>query len=153
MDRVERGRVDPVGVRQDLLEHLAHLQVVGVALIVEDVAPGERGVVEVPDERLLAEVKRREAIGIDLGGGRIVNPLQQVRAVGGRLGVPVEGNGSGSSTGAVQAGVSAANSRKSRLGRASERLDIIELLRPRSRPRSNHLAPVASVFRGSDWPL
>ena len=31
----------PVGVREDFLEHFAHLEVVGVSLVVEDVAASE----------------------------------------------------------------------------------------------------------------
>ena len=71
----------PVGVREDLLEHVAHLEVVRVSLVVVDVAPGERGLVQVPDQDLLIERQRVEAVRVDLRDRRFVHPLEQVFAV------------------------------------------------------------------------
>ena len=81
MDRLERRRVDPLRVGEDLLEHLPHLQTVGVALVVEDVAAGEGGVGQVPDEHLLAQVERLEAVGVELGDGGVADALEEVRAL------------------------------------------------------------------------
>ena len=51
----------PAGVRQDLLEHLAHLERVPVALVVVDVAAGERRLVEVPGQDLLIQRQTRRS--------------------------------------------------------------------------------------------
>ena len=51
-DLREHARLDVRAVRQDRLEHRAHLEVVRVALVVIDVAPGDRGEIEMPDEDL-----------------------------------------------------------------------------------------------------
>ena len=67
-------------MRDDLLEHVAHLEVVLVALVVIDVAPGDRRLVEVIDERLLAERQLVEAVGIELHDGGVVDPLEQILA-------------------------------------------------------------------------
>ena len=82
VDRLQRRRLDAVGVREDLLERLAHVEVVGVALVVEDVAAGERRVVQVPDEHLLAQVQLFETVGVDLRDGGVVDALEQVPALG-----------------------------------------------------------------------
>ena len=59
-------------------------EVVAVALVVVDVAAGERRLIEVPDEHLLLERQRGEAVGIELHDGGIVHPLEQVgRSAGG----------------------------------------------------------------------
>ena len=50
-----RGRM----VREDLFEDLAHLERVAVALVVVDVAAGERRLIEVPGQDLLVERQRR----------------------------------------------------------------------------------------------
>ncbi len=53
-------------------------------LVDEDVAAGERGLVEVPDQRLLLERQRREPVRIELHDGRVVDALEQVLALGSR---------------------------------------------------------------------
>ena len=68
-------------MREDLLEHVAHLQVVRVALVVVDVAAGERRLVQVPDEHLLIERQRVEAVRVQLHHRRLVHALEQVLAV------------------------------------------------------------------------
>ena len=70
-------------MRDDRLEDVAHLEVVRVALVVEDVAAGDRRLVEVPDQRLLAQRQIAEAVGVDLHDGGFADPLEQVRAIGG----------------------------------------------------------------------
>ena len=67
-------------MREDGLEHVAHLEAVLVSLIVVDVAPGERGLVEMPDERLFLERQRGESIGIQLHDRRVVDLFEQVSA-------------------------------------------------------------------------
>ena len=51
-------------------------------LIVEDVAAGERRLIQMPDERLFLQRQRLKAVGIDLHDGRLVNALEQVRPFG-----------------------------------------------------------------------
>ena len=70
----------------DLLEDAAHLERVAMLLVVEDVAPGDGGLVEMPDERLLLERQRREPVGVQLHHRGVVDPLEQVLALvgGGR---------------------------------------------------------------------
>ena len=75
---IERDRVDPRWMRQDLFEHVAHLQVVDVTLVVIDVPPGQRGLIQVPDQRLLAQRERVEPIGVQLHDGRFADLLEQV---------------------------------------------------------------------------
>ena len=68
-------------MRDDLLDHVAHLERVLVLLVDEDVAPGQRRLVEVPDQRLLLQRQRREAVGVQLHDGRIVDALEQVFSI------------------------------------------------------------------------
>ena len=70
----------PAGVRDDLLDDLAHLERVPVALVVVDVAAGERGLIEMPGEDLLVERQRIEPIRVVLHDGRIVDLFEQVTA-------------------------------------------------------------------------
>src|ERR1019366_426158 len=59
-----------------------HLEIVRVALVVEDVAPGERCLIEMPDERLVFEWQLAESVRIDLHDRRVVYPFEQVLAIG-----------------------------------------------------------------------
>ena len=67
-----------LGVANDDLEKAPHPQVMAVALVVVDVAPGERRLVEVPHQRLLVLRQRVEAVRIQLHDGCVVDLLQQV---------------------------------------------------------------------------
>ena len=80
MNGLERVGVDRRAVDQDLLEHLPHLEVVLVALVVEDVAARDRGVVQMPDQHFLAQRERLEAVGVDLCDGGVADALEQVPA-------------------------------------------------------------------------
>ena len=71
----------PSGCDDDGFEHVAHLEVVRVPLVVEDVAAGERRLIQMPDERLLFERQLAEAVRVQLHDGRIVDALEQVLAV------------------------------------------------------------------------
>ena len=82
IESAERRRVDVLRVRHDRLEHVAHVEVVGVALVVEDIAPGDGRARQMPDERFLAERQIAEPIRIDLDDRRLADALEQV---GGRL--------------------------------------------------------------------
>ena len=84
LDLGQRRRVDAFGVGEDLLEHVTHLEVVFVALVVEDVAPGERRLIEVPDQDLLLHRQLLEAVGVELHHGCVVDALEKVLAAGGR---------------------------------------------------------------------
>ena len=75
--RADVGR-QRAGVRQDALEHRAHLEVVGVALVVVDVAAGERRQIEVPGQQLLAQRQAAEAVGVDLHDGHVVYVLEKI---------------------------------------------------------------------------
>ena len=80
----ERLRIDVLRMRDDLLENVSHLEVVGVALVVENVAARERRLVEVPDERLFSKRELFEAIGVQLHDGGIVHAFEQILAIGRR---------------------------------------------------------------------
>ena len=82
----ERRRLEPVGVREDRFEDVAHVQAVGVALVVVDVAAGQRRLVEMPDQDLLLERQRGESVGIELHDRGIVDPLEQILAATGHRG-------------------------------------------------------------------
>ena len=71
-------------MRDDRFEHVAHLEAVRVALVVVDVAPGDRGLAEVPDQRLLAKRQIAERVRVDLHDGGFADPLEQVFPFGGR---------------------------------------------------------------------
>jgi hypothetical protein len=68
-------------VHDNVLEHVAHLEVQRVLLIVEDVAAGERGLVEVPDEDLLVQRQVAESVRVDLDDGGLADLLEQVDAI------------------------------------------------------------------------
>ena len=57
MNRTKDVRVDPDRMRDDLLKYLTHLKIVLITLVVINVAPGERGLIQVPDESLLAKTE------------------------------------------------------------------------------------------------
>ena len=50
-------------------------------LVVEDVAPGERRLRQMPDQRLLPQRQRRELVGVELDDRRVVNLLEEVLPV------------------------------------------------------------------------
>ena len=68
-------------MRDDLLEHVAHLEVVRVALVVVDVAAGQGRLIEMPDQHLLLERQLLEAVRIELHDRRVVHALEQVLAI------------------------------------------------------------------------
>ena len=74
----ERRGIDPLRMRDDLVEDASHLERRAVLLIDEDVAPGERRLVQVPDQRLLAQRQRVEAVRVQLHGRRVVHALEQI---------------------------------------------------------------------------
>ena len=57
-------------------------EVMAMSLVVIDVAAGERGLVQVPDERLLLQRQLLEAVGVQLHDRRIVDLLEQVAPIG-----------------------------------------------------------------------
>ena len=74
------------GSVDDLLEDAPHFEREVMFLIDEDVASRERGLVEMPDQRLLPERQRAEAVGVQLHDGRIVHTFEQILPVGIRRG-------------------------------------------------------------------
>ena len=60
-------------------------------LIDEDVAAGQRRLVEMPDQRLLLERQRRKAVRIQLDDGGVVDAIEQVFAICGWRRVPGAG--------------------------------------------------------------
>ena len=78
LDLPQRCRVDSLRVGDDLLDDAAHLESVAMLLIDVDVASGERRLVQMPNQRLLAHRQRREAVGVQLHHSRIVNTFEQV---------------------------------------------------------------------------
>ena len=93
MDLLERLRIDARRVREDRFEHVAHLEAVLVALVVVDVAPGDRRLVEMPDQRLFLERQRGESVGIQLHDRRFVDLFEQVLPIGGRRRAPATRRG------------------------------------------------------------
>ena len=71
---------------QHRLDDVAHRQVVGVALVVEDVAPGDGRLVEVPGEDAVAERQVREPVRVQLDDGGLADAFEQVGARVGRDG-------------------------------------------------------------------
>ena len=65
-------------MRDDRLEHIAHLEAVRVALVVEDVASGDGRLSQVPDERPVAQRQIAESVRIELDDRRFVDALEQV---------------------------------------------------------------------------
>ena len=57
-------------------------EVMAMTLVVIDVAAGERGLIQMPDERLLPERQLVEAVGIQLDDGGVVDLLEQVGPIG-----------------------------------------------------------------------
>ena len=51
-------------MRDDLLDDGAHLERVAVLLVDEDVASGQRRLIQMPDEGLLAQWKCAEPVGV-----------------------------------------------------------------------------------------
>ena len=80
-DLGDRRRVHVLVVREDRFKDLPHLEIVGVALVVKDVAPGEGGKRKMPDKDLVAKRQRREAVGVKLDHGCLIDTLQQVTSI------------------------------------------------------------------------
>lgn len=53
-------------------------EVFSAALVVVDVAPGDGGLREVPDQKLLFQGNRFESIGIDLDDRRVVDTFEEI---------------------------------------------------------------------------
>jgi hypothetical protein len=81
LNLLERGAVAAGPVGHDGLEQIAHLEVIPVALVVKDVAAGNRGLVQVPDQRFLSQGQGAEPIVVQLDHGRFAHALEQVLAV------------------------------------------------------------------------
>jgi hypothetical protein len=81
LNLLEGGGVDAGPVGNDGLEQIAHLEVKTMALVVKDVAAGNRGAVQVPDQRFLAQGQGAEPVGVQLDHGRFADALEQVLAV------------------------------------------------------------------------
>ena len=77
-DLVERRLVDAGWMREDGFEHIAHLEAWRVLLIEEDVAAGQRRLVQVPDERLLLQWQPLETVGINLDDRRLADAFEQI---------------------------------------------------------------------------
>ncbi len=64
------------------LDHVSHQQAVFVALVVVDVATGERGFVQMPREALVGQGQPRERFRVQLDDGCRADTFEQVRYVG-----------------------------------------------------------------------
>ena len=78
LDLRERRGVNALRVGDDLLDDAAHFERIAMLLVVEDVAAGDRGLVEMPDQRLLAQRQAGEPVRVELRDGGVVDPLEQV---------------------------------------------------------------------------
>ena len=65
-------------MRHDRFEDVAHLEVMRVALVVEDVAPGYRGLGQMPDQRLLPHRQITKPVRVDLDHGGFADAFEQV---------------------------------------------------------------------------
>ena len=81
MDFQERVGCHTRVVGKDLFEQLPYLQIVCIPLVVVDVATGERGLIQMPDEHLLAQRETLKAIGIQLDDRRIIDTLEEIPAL------------------------------------------------------------------------
>jgi hypothetical protein len=66
---------------QDCLEHRAQHQVVHVALVVIDVAAGQRCLGQMPDQHLVPPLQPVEAVGMQLDEGCVPDAFQEVAAL------------------------------------------------------------------------
>ena len=69
-------------MREDRLEHVAHLEVVRVPLVVEDVAAGDRGLVRCQIS-VFSRAAGRETVGVQLDDRRFADALEEVLPVAG----------------------------------------------------------------------
>ncbi len=67
------------GMADERLHDVAHVEVVDVPLVVEDVAAGDRRLIEVPGQDALLDRQRREPVRVQLHDGGFVDPLHQIR--------------------------------------------------------------------------
>jgi hypothetical protein len=67
---------------QKPLEQPTNAQVVAMTLVVIDIATGERGLVQVPDQRLMRERQFLESVGVELDDRRVIDLLEQVLPIG-----------------------------------------------------------------------
>jgi hypothetical protein len=81
LNLLEGGGVAAGPVGNDGLEQIAHLEVISMALVVKDVAAGNRGAVQMPDQRLLTQGQGAEPVGVQLDHGRFADALEQILAV------------------------------------------------------------------------
>jgi len=65
-------------MRDNSLEECTHLERVAMPLVVIDVAAGDCGLIQVPDERLLLQRQRLEAVRIDLHDRRVVHGFEEI---------------------------------------------------------------------------
>ena len=67
-------------MRQDLFEDLAHLERVAVALVVIDVPPGQRRLIQMPAQDLLVQRQCLKTVRVILHDRGVVYLLQKVPA-------------------------------------------------------------------------
>jgi hypothetical protein len=78
LDLAQRAVVGRRRVREDRLDHVAHLETIRGLLIVEDVAPRDCRLRQVPHQDPLVERPAREPVGVQLHDGRVVDALEQI---------------------------------------------------------------------------
>ena len=78
----EGVRVDACRMGQHAFQHPAHVKAVRVPLVVVDVAAGDGGARQVIRQRLLAQAQAGEPVRVQLDHRGIIDPLEQVRAIG-----------------------------------------------------------------------
>jgi len=84
LDLVERRAIGVRGGGHNRLEDIAHLETVCVALVVEDVAAGDRGLRQMPHERLLAQRQIPKPVRVQLHDGGFSDAFEQIRSIGWR---------------------------------------------------------------------
>ena len=69
-------------MRDDRFEHIAHLEIVRIPLVVKNVAARDGGPIQVPDQRLLAKRQVAESVDIQLDHRGFANPLDEILPIG-----------------------------------------------------------------------
>ncbi len=72
------------GVEDYRLQHVAHLEVVRVPLVIEDVAARQRRLIQMPDQNLFVQRQIAESVGVELDDGRLADALEEIRPLGRR---------------------------------------------------------------------
>src|SRR6202011_5284326 len=57
---------------------VAHLEVVRVPLVIEDVAARQRRLIQMPDQNLVVQREIAKSVGVELDDGRLADALEEI---------------------------------------------------------------------------